>query len=60
MEDKKNKEELNNNGIVRMIRGYFYEMSCVIQECYRTHLIFIPVTKVIKGFNEIKAFLLKS
>lgn len=35
LEDKKNKGELNNNGIVRMIRGYFYEMSCVIQECYR-------------------------
>ncbi|MGI0480284.1 site-specific DNA-methyltransferase [Geminocystis sp. CENA526] len=35
LEDKKNKGELNNNGIVRMIRGYFYEMCCVIQECYR-------------------------
>ncbi|WP_324282608.1 site-specific DNA-methyltransferase [Cyanobacterium aponinum UTEX 3222] len=35
LEDKKNQGELNNNGIVRMIRGYFYEMSCVIQECYR-------------------------
>ena len=27
---------LNNNGIATMIRGYFYEMSCVIYECYRT------------------------
>lgn len=26
---------LNNNGIPRMIRGYFYEMACVIQECGR-------------------------
>jgi DNA modification methylase len=26
---------LNNNGIPRMIRGYFYEMSCVIAECAR-------------------------
>ncbi len=33
---KKTVKELNNNGIIRMIRGYFYEMSCVIQECYRT------------------------
>lgn len=32
---KKNKKELNNNGISRMVRGYFYEMACVIQECYR-------------------------
>ncbi len=27
---------LNNNGIATMIRGYFYEMACVIYECYRT------------------------
>lgn len=26
---------LNNNGIPRMVRGYFYEMACVIQECAR-------------------------
>jgi DNA modification methylase len=32
---KKNKKELNNNGIARMVRSYFYEMACVIQECYR-------------------------
>lgn len=32
---KRQKKELNNNGIVRMVRGYFYEMACVIQECYR-------------------------
>lgn len=32
---KKNKKELNNNGIARMVRGYFYEMACVIQECHR-------------------------
>ncbi len=32
---KKNKKELNNSGIARMVRGYFYEMACVIQECYR-------------------------
>lgn len=33
---KKTVKELNNNGIARMIQGYFYEMACVIQECYRT------------------------
>ena len=32
---KRSKKELNNNGIARMVRGYFYEMSCVIQECHR-------------------------
>jgi DNA modification methylase len=32
---KKEQNELNNNGIARMVRGYFYEMACVIQECYR-------------------------
>jgi DNA modification methylase len=26
---------LNNNGIPRMIRGYFYEMACVIHELFR-------------------------
>ena len=31
----KNEGQLNNNGIVRMIKGYFYEMSCVIYECHR-------------------------
>ena len=32
---KKDSKELNNIGIARMVRGYFYEMACVIQECYR-------------------------
>lgn len=26
---------LNNNGIARMVRGYFYEIACVISECGR-------------------------
>jgi len=26
---------LSNNGIPRMVRGYFYEMACVIAECAR-------------------------
>jgi len=33
---KKEIKELNNSGIARMVRGYFYEMACVIQECYKT------------------------
>ncbi len=32
---KKSRNELNNNGIARMVRGYFHEMACVVQECYR-------------------------
>ena len=32
---KKKIKKLNNNGIPRMVRGYFYEIACVIQDCYR-------------------------
>jgi DNA modification methylase len=32
---KKEQKELNNSGIARMVKNYFYEMACVIQECYR-------------------------
>ncbi len=35
LEGLKTSGELNNSGIPRMIRGYFYEMACVIQECAR-------------------------
>ena len=35
LDDKKTQGALNNNGIPRMVRGYFYEMACVIQECFR-------------------------
>ncbi len=31
----KAKGELNNNGIPRMVQGYFYEMACVIFELHR-------------------------
>ena len=33
--EQKESGELNNNGIPRMVRGYFYEMACVIAECAR-------------------------
>lgn len=35
LEAAKEQGTLNNNGIPRMIRGYFYEMACVIAECAR-------------------------
>lgn len=35
LDDQKTKGHLNNNGIPRMVRGYFYEMACVIYECAR-------------------------
>ena len=35
LEDQRAQGALNNNGIPRMVRGYFYEMACVIAECAR-------------------------
>jgi DNA modification methylase len=35
LEDLKAQGKLNNTGIPRMVRGYFYEMACIIAECYR-------------------------
>jgi len=35
LDRQKSQGVLNNNGIPRMIKGYFYEMACVIQECFR-------------------------
>ena len=35
LNEQKVKDLLNNNGIPRMVRGYFYEMACVISECRR-------------------------
>jgi predicted transcriptional regulator with HTH domain len=32
---KKDNKTLNNNGLPRMVRGYFYEMACVIFELFR-------------------------
>ncbi len=33
--DLRSSGKLNNNGIPRMIEGYFSEMACIIYECYR-------------------------
>ena len=35
LDDQRKMDLLNNNGIPRMVRGYFYEMACVIAECAR-------------------------
>ncbi len=35
LEAQKEQGLLNNNGIPRMVRGYFYEMACVMAECFR-------------------------
>lgn len=35
LDDLRDQGKLNNRGIPRMIRGYFYEMACVILECSR-------------------------
>jgi len=35
LERELERKKLNNNGIPRMIKGYFYEMACVIIECFR-------------------------
>jgi DNA modification methylase len=35
LDNQKAQGILNNNGIPRMVRGYFYEMACIIQECFR-------------------------
>ena len=35
LENQKEMDLLNNDGIPRMVRGYFYEMACVIAECAR-------------------------
>jgi DNA modification methylase len=35
LETQRELDLLNNSGIPRMVRGYFYEMACVIAECAR-------------------------
>ncbi len=46
LEDQKESGALNNNGIPRMVRGYFYEMACVIAECARVLKIGAPLLMV--------------
>lgn len=35
LDNQKTQGNLNNNGIPRMVRGYFYEMACIIAESAR-------------------------
>jgi DNA modification methylase len=35
LDEQKKLKRLNNPGIARMVQGYFYEMACVIYECFR-------------------------
>ncbi len=35
LDSMKENKALNNSGIPRMVKGYFYEMACVIQGCFR-------------------------
>ncbi len=46
LESEREQGRLNNNGIPRMVRGYFYEMACVIQECARVLRDGAPVVMV--------------
>lgn len=46
LNEQKMNNALNNNGIPRMVRGYFYEMACVIYECSRVLKIGAPFIMV--------------
>ena len=46
LDDLKVQGILNNNGIPRMVRGYFYEMACVIYECARVMKVGSPLIMV--------------
>ncbi len=35
LEYQRSEQKLNNPGIARMVKGYFYEMACIIAECHR-------------------------
>lgn len=35
LEYQRHKQKLNNPGIARMVKGYFYEMACIVFECQR-------------------------
>jgi DNA modification methylase len=35
LECQRREQKLNNPGIARMVKGYFYEMACILRECHR-------------------------
>ncbi|MEN4100437.1 MAG: DNA methyltransferase [Anaerolineaceae bacterium] len=46
LDDQKAQGKLNNNGIPRMVRGYFYEMACIIAESARVLRRNVPLIMV--------------
>lgn len=46
LESQKELDLLNNDGIPRMVRGYFYEMACIIAECARVLKAVAPLIMV--------------
>jgi DNA modification methylase len=46
LENERLEKRLNNAGISRMVKGYFYEMACVIQECGRVLKPGAPIVMV--------------
>ena len=46
LENEREEKRLNNAGIPRMVRGYFYEMACVITESARVLKIGAPLLMV--------------
>jgi len=49
--NKKEQKILNNNGIPRMIKGYFYEMACIIFELYR---VLVPGGEVVMVNDNVR------
>ena len=76
LQDLRIKDCLNNDGIIRMIKGYFYEMACVIYECHRVLKkkaimamvndnvryagVSIPVDLILSNFAEKLGFRIKN
>jgi len=48
---QKEEKALNNNGIPRMVKGYFYELACVIYELYR---ILVPGGRVVMVNDNVR------
>lgn len=51
LNQQKAEGRLNNNGIPRMVRGYFYEMACIIAECSR---VLVPGGRLIMVNDNVR------
>ncbi len=51
LEEQRALDKLNNPGIARMVRGYFYEMACVICECAR---VLVPGGRVVMVNDNVR------